>query len=164
MKIAKIFLAVIALFTIACNNGGGDGGNTTVPATEWGVEGTIVGEWALTSWADQSEARPKVYIAFNEDNTFDLYQQQYSVVWFRFHGTYSLNGTTLTGSYEDGTPWACNYIVDYGTQENERRLKLTSVSDKADVAVYAEDVIPTEIIDEAKDPEVARSVKFERFL
>ena len=86
------------------------------------------------------------------------------MVWFRFHGTYSLNGKTLTGSYEDGTPWACNYIVDYGTQEEERRLKLTSVSDKADVSVYADEQIPTDIIDEAKDPEVVRSVKFERFL
>ena len=164
MRITKIFFAILALAIVSCKPQpqGGDG-NTTAQ-TKWGEEGTIVGEWALTSWADQSEARPEVYIAFNEDNTFDLYQQQYSVVWFRFHGTYSLNGTTLTGSYEDGTPWACNYTVDYGTQEEERRLKLTSVSDKADVAVYAEEQIPTDIIDEAKDPENVRSVAFKRFL
>ena len=160
MKIAKIFFAILALAIVSCKPDGGSGSTSSI---NWGEAGTIVGEWSLTSWAGQSEARPQIYIAFNEDNTFDLYQQQYSVVWFHFHGTYSLNGTTLTGSYEDGTPLASDYTVDYGTENGERRLKLTKVSDNADVAIYAEKEVPAEIVDEAKDPEAVRSVKFDRF-
>ena len=164
MKLTKIFLAVMALFTIACNNGGGNDGGNSTPTTKWGTEGTLVGEWSLSSWADNAEARPQIYIAFNEDGTFTLYQQQYSVVWFRYTGTYTLTGKTLAGSYTDGTPWACDYKVDYGTLGETQLLKLTSATDSADVAIYNASEIPTDIIDESRDPEAVRSVSFKRFL
>jgi hypothetical protein len=162
MKLTKIFLAVIALLTIACNNNGG--GSSSSPAIDWGSEGTIVGEWNLNSWADSTEARPQIYIAFNEDGTFELYQQQYSVVWLRYSGTYTLTGRTLKGSYTDGTPWACDYEVDYGTEGEAKYLKLTSATDSADVAIYGSCEIPTEIVDESRDPEAVRSVAIKRFL
>ena len=163
MKLTKIFLAVIALLTIACNNGN-NGGGETKPSIKWGAEGTIVGEWALTSWAGHDEAHPEVYIAFNEDGTFALFQQQYSVVWLRYTGTYTLEGKTLKGAYTDGTPLACNYKVDYGTMGEEKLLKLPSATDSADVSIYGASEIPTEILDESRDPEAVRSVAIKRFL
>ena len=185
MKLTKIFLAVIALLTIACNNGN-NGGGETKPSIKWGAEGTIVGEWALTSWAGHDEAHPEVYIAFNEDGTFALFQQQYSVVWLRYTGTYTLEGKTLKGAYTDGTPLACDYKVDYGTtdsvvdgavdgavdgvvngeekKEEEKFLKLTSATDSADVSIYGATEIPAEILDESRDPEAVRSVAIKRFL
>lgn len=163
MKLTKIFLAVIALLTIACNNGN-NGGGETKPSIKWGAEGTIVGEWALTSWAGHDEAHPEVYIAFNEDGTFALFQQQYSVVWLRYTGTYTLEGKVLKGAYTDGTPLACNYKVDYGTKGEEKLLKLTSATDSADVSIYGATEIPTEILDESRDPEAVRSVAIKRFL
>ena len=172
MKLTKIFLAVIALLTIACNNGN-NGGGETKPSIKWGAEGTIVGEWALTSWAGHDEAHPEVYIAFNEDGTFALFQQQYSVVWLRYTGTYTLEGKTLKGAYTDGTPLACDYKVDYGTTDDavdgeekkeEKFLKLTSATDSADVSIYGATEIPAEILDESRDPEAVRSVAIKRFL
>lgn len=180
MKLTKIFLAVIALLTIACNNGN-NGGGETKPSIKWGAEGTIVGEWALTSWAGHDEAHPEVYIAFNEDGTFALFQQQYSVVWLRYTGTYTLEGKILKGSYSDGTPLANNYKVDYGTMDvavdgvadavvngeekkEEKFLKLTSATDSADVSIYGATEIPAEILDESRDPEAVRSVAIKRFL
>ena len=172
MKLTKIFLAVIALLTIACNNGN-NGGGETKPSIKWGAEGTIVGEWALTSWAGHDEAHPEVYIAFNEDGTFALFQQQYSVVWLRYTGTYTLEGKTLKGAYTDGTPLACDYKVDYGTidvavdgeeKKEEKFLKLTSATDSADVSIYGATEIPAEILDESRDPEAVRSVAIKRFL
>ena len=176
MKLTKIFLAVIALLTIACNNGN-NGAGETKPSIKWGAEGTIVGEWALSSWAGHDEAHPEVYIAFNEDGTFALFQQQYSVVWLRYTGTYTLEGKTLKGAYTDGTPLACDYKVDYGTTDSdvdgdvngeekkeEKFLKLTSATDSADVSIYGATEIPAEILDESRDPEAVRSVAIKRFL
>lgn len=174
MNIAKIFFAILALAIVSCkpHPQGGNGGNNT-PPIEWGAEGTIVGEWELTSWAGHDEAHPEVYIAFNEDGTFALFQQQYSVVWLRYTGTYTLEGKTLKGAYTDGTPLACDYKVDYGMknvvvngEENkgEKFLKLTSATDSADVSIYGATEIPAEILDESRDPEAVRSVAIKRFL
>ena len=86
------------------------------------------------------------------------------MVWLRYTGTYTLEGKTLKGAYTDGTPLACNYKVDYGTKGEEKLLKLTSATDSADVSIYGASEIPTEILDESRDPEAVRSVAIKRFL
>jgi hypothetical protein len=159
MKLTKIFFAVIALLAVACNPNGGQGGNS---GTKWENSGSLIGEWSLSSWAGSADAAPKVYIVFNEDQTFDMYQQSYSVIWFRYDGTWSLNGTTLSGKYSDGTPWNCDYTVAYSL--SPKLIRLTSKSDSADVTIYESERIPDTIIDEAQNPEAVRSVKLQRFL
>lgn len=161
MRITKIFLAVIALLIVACKPNGGEGGGSTND-TNWENSGSVVGEWSLTSWSGNSEAAPKVYIVFNENNTFEMYQQSYSVLWFRYSGSWTLNGTTLTGKYSDGTPWTSNYTVAFS--EDPKRIRLTNRNDKDDVAIYSAAEVPDEIIDESRDPEAVRSVELKRFL
>ena len=157
MKLTKIFLAVVALFAVACNpNNGNDDG------AKWVDNGSLVGEWSLTSWAGNNEAKPQIYIAFNNDSSFNLYQQNYSVIWFHYEGHYALNNNVLTGAYIDGKPLACDYKVAFSS--DGKMIRLTSLKDSSDVAIYTATEIPTWIIDEAKTPEVVRSVEAERFL
>jgi hypothetical protein len=130
MKLTKIFFAVIALLAVACIPNGGQGGNS---GTKWENSGSLIGEWSLSSWAGSADAAPKVYIVFNEDQTFDMYQQSYSVIWFRYDGTWSLNGTTLSGKYSDGESWADSYKYSL---DNEGNLLLQSVSNSSEISVY----------------------------
>lgn len=161
MKFTKIFLAIALLSTIvACNgNRGGEGGNTD---SQWSSSGTIYGAWNLDSWSGDKENTPRIYIVFNEDGTFDLYQQMYSVLWFRYEGDYQVNSSVLTGVYADGTPWTNSYTVDYS--QEPKLIRLTDMEDADDVAIYSSCKVPDSVIEGAKDPEAVRSVEIKPFL
>ena len=161
MRITKMFLAVAALLIVACKPNGGSGSGTT-NGPKWENSGSVIGEWSLNSWAGNEEAAPKVYIVFNEDNSFDMYQQSYSVLWFHYDGVWSLNGTTLSGTYTDGTPWVSSYTVAFSKEP--KLIRLTKQGDKDDVSIYSATEIPDDIIDESRDPEAVRSVALQRFL
>jgi hypothetical protein len=161
MKLAKIFLAVVALFAMSCGEKIG-GGGTTTPTVNWGNEGSIIGDWELTSFDGSNEAKPRIYIAFYEDNTFEMYQQAYSVVWYRYEGTFNFDGTTLSGLYSDGKPLSAEYAVSFAKEPS--RMRLIRKDNDNDISIYTENEIPVYIKDEAIEPQNVRSVTIERFL
>ena len=161
MKFVKIFIIVIvALFGFtSCNNqnnGGEDGGTTS----EWSDNGSIVGEWVLTEWNGSKDLPFGVYLRFNEDNTFDLYQHTYTVLWVHYSGTFSLDGTSLTGVYSDGESWQ-HYSIKYNSKSKQIRLTNT---DKNEVSIYSATTIPSEIEEDATEALNVRSVEIEKFL
>lgn len=159
MKISKIFLAVMAMFVvIGCNPDNGDGKKNNT----WSNEGNLIGEWELTSWDNKDNPTQKIYVAFKEDGTFDLYQRIYTVVWQHYTGTFSLAGNTLSGVYSDGEAWSKSYTVSYASEP--ARIRLTCTVEKSDISVYTEAEIPSDIIDRAQEGAEVRSVAPERFL
>ena len=102
------------------------------------VEEGIVGEWQLTEMdaAPVSDATV-VYIEFKADKSFDIYQKVGSVLRYRkYVGTYSVNGSILSGEYKDGEEWGSDYRV---TLEAEGQvLVLTAVTLDGDGAVQEE--------------------------
>lgn len=164
MKISKIFLAVVALFAVACTNNNSDGNEGGVTdTTKWIEEGSVIGDWKLTHWANKEESALQVYLSLNEDGSFDLYQRIYSVVWLHYEGTFTLENNTLSGVYSDGKPWKKSYSVSYA-EETPTRIRLIDQSDSADISIYTEGAIPSEIIDEAQPAVNVRSVALDRFL
>lgn len=163
MKIAKIFVAIVALCAaVACNpNKGGENGGQT--DSTWSDSGTPIGEWALTEWNGSKELPMGVYLRLNEDNNFDLYQHTASVMWVHYTGTFTLNGNTLTGKYSDGTDWA-EYTILYNDTVEPKQIKLTRKGDTEDVAIYTATEIPTEVTDQAGEVTKACSVEIEKFL
>lgn len=159
MKMTKIFLAFIAMFAISCvqDNGGGTNNNT-----EWANEGSIIGEWELTAFDGSSEAKPRIYLALNEEGKFDMYQQAYSVVWLHYTGTFQYDGTTLSGTYSDGEAWSSEYITTFATEP--KRMRLIRKFNSGDISIYTESEIPATIVDEAREPEKVRSVTIKPFL
>lgn len=156
MKLTKIFFAIALLFAVACHPQGSNDDNV-----KWVDNGTLIGEWTLTSWAGSEEAKPQIYMSFNDDSSFDLYQQSYSVIWFHYEGNYALNNNVLTGAYADGTSLACDYKVEFSN--NGKMIRLTSTKSASDVAIYTATEIPSWIVEEAKDPETVRSVAHKPF-
>ena len=164
MKISKIVLAILALFAIiACNpnNGGGNGGGNT--NSTWSDNGSPIGEWVLTEWNGSSELPMGAYLRLNEDNTFDLYQHTLSVLWMHYKGKFSLNGSTLTGVYSDGTKWN-DYTIKYSNDSEPKQIKLTRKGDSEDVGIYTATEIPANVIDQATEATNVRSIVIERFL
>lgn len=137
MKNFKIwsFVVLVLIAMTACENGGGKKDNSK-----------IVGEWRIESW-DNMEPSFDVYIAFNEDGTFDIYQQVYSLNYEYYGGSYALAGDVLSGEYADGTAWATTYTVS--VSEDRSQLTMTSQESVGVTSVYFKESIPEEIKEEA---------------
>ena len=169
MKLAKIFLAFVALFAMSCDNIS-NGGGTTTPTVNWENEGSVVGEWKLTSLNGKEDAKPQIYLSLNSDGTFEMYQKAFSLEWKRYEGTYSISADNLLcGVYSDGEEWSANYKVDFAYEPN--RIRLTKELDNKEISIYTETTIPNAVIEEAQpydttSPEATtvRSVVVERFL
>lgn len=160
MKFAKIlFISLIALLGVACNPNSGhtNGGQTN---NSWSNDGSPIGEWVLTKWNNSTDLPFGVYMRFNEDNTFDMYQHTYSVLWVHYKGTFTLNGTTLTGVYSDGEKWSSDYTIAY--MESPKQIRLTKKGSD-DEGIYSSTEIPETVIDEATEATNVRSVAVERF-
>ena len=166
MKLAKIFIVamVVVLGFIACGNPNGDNGGGGGSNTTWNDDGSPIGEWVLTEWNGSKDLPFGIYLRLNEDDSFDLYQHTYNVLWVHYSGTFSLKGSTLTGEYSDGTKWA-EYSIQY-SDSDPKKIKLTRTSDKdsTDVGIYTSTTIPNEIIEDASEAINVRSVAIEKFL
>ena len=137
MKAIKIFvLAILAAMTIV--------GCEPKVNTPEGEKGAISGEWKLVAW---NEVEPEfcVYVDFNDDNTFEIYQQVWSFDYELFTGTYTINGDIVTGVYADGTNWACGYKF----KKDGDTLVMYSQEDKSVTSLYEKCEIPAEIKAEA---------------
>ena len=163
MKITKIFVAILTLCAFAAcepNNGNNGGGGTN---DTWSDNGSPIGEWVLTEWNNSTDLPMGVYMRLDENNKFDLYQHTYNILWVHYSGTFSLNGSTLTGTYSDGTNWN-EYTIQYAENKSPKQIKLTRKGDSEDVAIYSATAIPDEVIDQASESENVRSVVIEKFL
>ena len=120
-----------------------------------GKSGALSGEWVLTSWND---AAPEfnVYIDFNSDGTFEIYQQVWSFDYELYTGTYTVKGDIVTGVYADGTNWACGYKF----AKVDNTLNMYSQEDKSIASVYEACEIPAEIKAEATATRSMETVPF----
>lgn len=157
----RFFIVLIAIIGfIAC----GSPDNNDNKKTEWSSNGSPIGEWELAQWNDSKDLPLGVYLRLNEDNTFDIYQHTYTVLWVHYSGTFSLEGTTLRGTYSDGESWGGDYTIEYSLEE-PKKIRLTRINNSGnkDVGIYVETTIPTEIQEDATEAINVRSVAVERF-
>lgn len=117
----------------------------------------IVNEWVISSYND---AAPEfvVYIDFNEDGTFAMYQQVYSLNYVCYTGSYNVSGDILTGTYADGSNWASAYKVSVST--DGKTLMMSSQEDVSLVSVYSQTVIPEDVKLEASETRALEVVPF----
>lgn len=164
MKISKIFVVAIAalLALSACtpdNNENNGGGSKIV----WSEVGNPIGEWKLTEWNNSKDLPFGVYLRLNGDGTFDIYQHTYTVLWVHYSGTFTLEGSVLTGLYSDGESWH-EYTIKYSEEPKLIRLTRTNTSGTVDVGVYEATEIPKEVEEDASEATNVRSVTMERLL
>lgn len=103
------------------------------------VQHMIVGEWLYQG--EESGHEIEVYVAFNVDFTFDLYQKIGDGIHRYFKGTYNVDRELVTGMYNDRTPWSTDYEVSF----HEGDMVMKSVSDKDYSITYKKKRIPAEV-------------------
>ncbi len=113
------------------------------PTLTPGGSSDIDGQWHIVEWNGEAPEFD-VYVDFNKGK-FDIYQQVYSLYYEHFEGTYKTSGEIITGSYTDGSNWACGYKFEV----SGKKLTLSSQEDSSIVSVYERCEIPQSVIDEA---------------
>ena len=101
------------------------------------LEQQLFGQWHSVSNSLEAD----LYIDFQEGKTFELYQQIGEGAHRLYRGTWNLEGTLLTGKYNDGEDWAAAYQVEM----KEKQLVLTSSNDTAEKSTYEKAEIPAEV-------------------
>ena len=101
------------------------------------LEQQLVGQWHSVSNSLEAD----LYIDFQEGKTFELYQQIGEGAHRLYRGTWNLEGTLLTGKYNDGEDWAAAYQVEM----RETGLVLTSNNDAAEKSTFERAEIPAEV-------------------
>ena len=128
----RIFAVFFALMLLAsCGKNGEDN------KPELTLEQQLIGQWHSVSNALEAD----LYIDFQEGKTFELYQQIGEGAHRLYRGTWNLEGTLLTGKYNDGEDWAAAYQVEM----REGQLILTSNNDTAEKSTYEKSEIPAEV-------------------
>ena len=165
MKNFKIWslVALLALALVGCKDKSGADDDPTptptpTPSTD-GLAKDIVNQWRIVSFDGENTEYFDIYIDFNEDGSFEMYQRLYTLNYELYTGTYSVSNDILTGSYADGENWTCAYKGAVASDGSN--LTLHSQEDVSITSVYARTVIPEEVKAEATE---TRAASGERFL
>lgn len=107
----------------------------------------VSGEWHLVSYEGIDISDVEVYLKFDK-GIFDLYQKLEEGRFRHYHGSYSVNGNTMTGQYDDGEPLGGgSYTVSL--ESDNSTLTLIPQNDPNEISVYEHAVIPNEVIGNA---------------
>lgn len=103
----------------------------------------VKGEWELTEVKMATKSAlvgaetVTVYLNLAEDGSFAMYQMVGDGRFVAFSGSWKLAGSTLSGTYADGTGWASSYEVSV-----EKSTLTMTTEDGLDVFVYKACTIP----------------------
>ena len=105
------------------------------------VQHMIIGEWHFSD--EEVGHEIDVYVSFNIDYTFDMYQKIGEGAHRYYKGTFEVDRSLVTGAYSDGTPWASDYNVSF----LDGNMVMTSVEDEGYSITYKKEKIPAEVRD-----------------
>ena len=129
----KKTLLIISTLILLASCGEKNGGKT-----ELTLEQKLCTEWHSTFLPVDGD----IYVSFNDNKTFELYQQIGEGAHRLYRGTWNLEENLLTGKYNDGEEWAAAYTITI----NDKQLIMTSVNDAAEESVFAKEDIPEEVV------------------
>lgn len=136
IRLKNVFIALAALAMLAACGGGKD---------EKPLD--ITGEWNLVSIQTKSATlggqTVDVYILFASDWSFTMYQKIGAGRYYKYSGTYVLDGATLSGKYSDGKLWGSSYEVELSSSDSQ--MTLTSASGEVDT--YKKASIPSDVVE-----------------
>ena len=105
----------------------------------------ISGDWKLVSIESKARIGNEeidVYLRFDKEGTFEMYQMLGTGRYRQFKGSWQLTESILSGTYADGSAWGSSYEV---TLDEGKTLTLASTSGN-EVDVYQSSTIPNEVI------------------
>ncbi len=127
-------------FNINWGDGNGTGTGTGTGNSEEKAH-ELVNCWHLVV-LNGAEVDVDIYIDFDNDGKFAIYQRTESLEFTVFNGTYTMDeeNAIVSGVYNDGTSWLTSY--NYVVNKENKTLTLTSTENPSEVAVYEESEVP----------------------
>lgn len=100
-----------------------------------------VGSWKLASYCG-APAEIDLYIQFTQSGDFTILQRTGSVGYSQYRGKYTADeqSYTISGIYNDGQKWTCDYMYGFN---NDNELVMTTLNEAAEVSVYKPAQMPT---------------------
>ena len=157
-----ISLLAVALFGVALV--GCSDNEETTPPTPPDPKPVDVYGWHMTKWevgGDDTNFPKEVYIVFDEEKNFEMYQDVSSNGFVKMTGTYTFDETSkkLTGKYSEGENWAYDYTVSgvdwlFGQFNQEtgemsgvgETMVMTAADDSTYKLTFVYGIIPDEVI------------------
>ena len=123
-----IYIIAAALLMVSCAEKGGtqQGGGEKLPT----LKELICGEWHSKTLPTTGT---ELYISFAEDEYYTP-----EATWEYFRGIWNLEGTLLSGKYNDSEDWASSYNVAV----KDATMTLVSNNDAAETSTFEECSIP----------------------
>lgn len=87
-----------------------------------------------------------IYVSFASTGNFELFQKLGEGRHYLYCGTWSLEGDTLSGVYNDGTPWGSSYTVSF---DGDNTMTLTATNGSSESNTYTRKAIPEEVRNES---------------
>ena len=112
----------------------------------------VTGQWQLNridTKVQVGDQTVEVYVAFNGDGTFELFQMLGTGRYRRYTGNWTLNDKLLDGSYTGGESWASSYEISMDA--NRSQLVMTATNG-GDVLTYRKQTIPDDVRNNALEP------------
>ncbi|WP_290540321.1 lipocalin family protein [Alistipes sp.] len=128
-----LVFSLLGIFAASCS----DDDNTP------NIHSEIVGQWRLTSWTENAPEGFEVYVEFSSEATFMLYQKVETSNYTKYTGRYSIDGSRLTGVYDDGETWGKGY--DFELTNDGNTLTMVSRTEPAETSVYSRTIIPDDV-------------------
>lgn len=102
------------------------------------AEELICGQWHSTADTEMRD----IYSEFTSDGKFELYQQIGEGAYRLYRGTWSMEGSVISGMYNDGNPWAASYEVTF----SGKTMTWKSKNEAVEISRYGlVDEIPQEV-------------------
>lgn len=130
-RLLYITMLALAVVATACNK-------EKTPAD---ITPKLYGEWHC----EPDGFAADVYVAFNEDGSFDLYQQIGEGRYRYYAGSWYVKGNTLSGIYADESAWGSDYVVAHADADT---MTLTAANGSEEVMTYRRATIPASVKDE----------------
>ena len=161
-----ISLLAVALFGVMLIGCGSDKEDTPPEPPTPPVVEKVYG-WHMTKWevgGDNTNFPKEVYLVFDEEMNFEMYQDVSSNGFVKMTGTYTFDETSkkLTGKYSDNESWAYDYTVSgvdwlFGELNEEtgemsgvgQTMVMTATSDDTYKLTFVYGQVPEEVINSA---------------
>ena len=98
----------------------------------------LTGEWHCAP----AQYDADIYIAFNQDGSFDLYQKIGDGRHRHYSGRWNSEDSILSGTYSDGSPWGSTYQLVFN---DANTLVLTATDSSEEAMTYARKEIPAQV-------------------
>lgn len=98
----------------------------------------ISGEWHCSP----ADIETDVHAVFEADGCFDAYQKIGEGRYRHYTGTWSSEGSTLSGIYSDGSAWGSTYRMEF---PDDNTMTLTALNGSEEVMTYFREAVPAEV-------------------